>query len=35
MAVNNVANVEGNWPELVAPVSEVFENMCSLSLRSA
>jgi len=35
MAVHQVVNVEGDWPELVAPVTEAWENLYSLSLRSA
>jgi len=35
MAVHQVVNVEGDWPELVAPLSEACENLYSLSLRSA
>jgi hypothetical protein len=34
MAVYQVVNVEADWQELVAPVSEACENLYSLSLRS-
>jgi len=34
MAVHQVVNVEGDWPKLVAPVSEMCENLYSVSLRS-
>jgi hypothetical protein len=35
MAVHQVVNVETDWQEPVAPVSEACENLYSLSLRSA
>ena len=35
MAVRQVVNVEADWQELVAPVSEACENLYLLSLRSA
>jgi len=34
-AVRQVVNVEADWQELVAPVSEACENLYSISLRSA
>ena len=35
MAVHQIVNVETDWQERAAPVSEACENLCLLSLRSA